>query len=71
MGQQSVATAYTSNVSLCSRKDTSKEESSVNINILISLEDLHPELPGLTMLDIFPFGYVDDKFWNISPHAVN
>ena len=38
---------------LCSRKDTSREESSVNMKILFGLKDLHVELPGLTMLDFF------------------
>ena len=49
---------------LCSRRDTSREESSVNMTIFIVLKDLHAELPGLTMLDFF--GYLDDKVWNIS-----
>ena len=40
-------------MSLCSRKDTSKEESSVDMKIFIGLQDLHAELPGLTMLDFF------------------
>ena len=51
MWQQGDATAYTSNISLCSRKDTSREESSVNMKIFIDLRDLHVEPPGLTMLN--------------------
>ena len=47
MWQQGDASAYTSNISLCSRKDNSKEESSVNMEIIIGLDDLHVELPGL------------------------
>ena len=47
------AVAYTSNIIVCSRKDTSKEESSVNMKIFMSLEDLFAELPSLTKLDIF------------------
>ena len=55
----STAAAYTSNISLCSGKDTSKEESSVNMKIFIVLKDLHAELLGLTMLGFFD--YLDDK----------
>ena len=51
MWQQGAAAAYASNISLCSRKDTSSKESSVNMNIFIGLKDLHAELPSLTMLD--------------------
>ena len=51
MWQQGAAAAYTSNISLCSRKDTSREESSVNMKIFIDIKDLHAELAGLTMLD--------------------
>ena len=43
----------TSNISLRSRKETSTEESSVNMKIFIGLEDLHAELPGLTMMYFF------------------
>ena len=63
MWQQGAAAAYTSNVSLCSRKDDSSEESSANMKIFIGLKDLHAKLQGLTMLD-FPFGYLDDKLWS-------
>ena len=52
MWQQGAAAGYTSNI-LCSRTDTSREESSVNMKIFIGLEYLHAELPGLTMLDFF------------------
>ena len=48
--QQGIAAAYTSSISLCSRKETAKEESLVNMKIFIGLEDLHDELQGLTML---------------------
>ena len=64
--QQGDAAAYTSNTFLCSRKDASREESSVNMKIFTVLRDLHAELPGLTML--FFFSYLDDKVWNISKH---
>ena len=47
------ATAYTSNISLCFGKDTSREESSANMKIFVDLKDLHAELPSLTMLDFF------------------
>ena len=53
MWQQSAAAAYTSNISLCSRKDISREESSLNMKIFIGLKDLHAELLGLTMLNFF------------------
>ena len=46
-------------------KDPSNEESSVNIKIFIGLENLRAELPGLTILDFFPFGYLDDKVCNV------
>ena len=71
MWLQGAAAAYTSNISLCPRKDTSREESSVNKKIFIGLKDLHSELPGPTMLDFF-FRFLDNKVWNIScnPHAV-
>ena len=49
----------------CAQEDTSKAESSVNMKIFIGLKDLHAELLGLTTLDFFPFGYLDDKVWNI------
>ena len=48
MREQGAAAAYTNNISLCSRKETSKEESSVNMKIFIGLEDLHSELLGLS-----------------------
>ena len=35
------------------QKDTSREESSVNRKIFISLKDLHANLPDLTMLNFF------------------
>ena len=57
--QQGAAPAYTSIISLRSREDTSKEESSANLmKIFIGLEDLQAKLPGLTMLDFFV--YPDD-----------
>ena len=51
-------------------KDTSREESLVNMKMFIGLEDLHAELPGLTMLDFCPFGYLDDKVWSISHNHI-
>ena len=48
MWLQSAAAAYTSNISSCSRKDTSREQSLVNMNIFVGLKDLHAEVPGLT-----------------------
>ena len=54
MWQEGAAAAYTSNNSLCSREDNSREESSVNMKIFIGLKDLHAALPGLTMLVFFP-----------------
>ena len=45
--QQGGAAAYTSNICLCSSKDTSREESSINGRYSL----VHAELPGLTMLD--------------------
>ena len=68
MRQEDAAAAYTSNISLCSRKDTSREESSVDMKIFIVLEDLHAELPGLTLLDFF--GYLNDKLWNKSKQGL-
>ena len=53
---------------LCSRKDTSREESSVNRKIFIVLKHLHAELPGLTMLDFF--GHFDNKVWNITKEGL-
>ena len=69
MWQQGAAAAYTNNISLCSRKDTSREESSVDMKIFIVLKDLHAELPGLTMLDFS--GYLNDKIWNIQNKVWN
>ena len=54
----SCAAAYTSNIFLCSRKDSLREESSVNMKIFIVFKDLHAELPGLTMPDVF--GHLND-----------
>ena len=56
---------------LCSRKDTSREESSV--------KDIHwfqrspYRTSGPNHAGFFPFGYLDDKVWNMScnPNAVN
>ena len=54
MWQQGAASVYRSNISLCSRKDTLKEESLlVNMKTFIGLEDLHAKLPDLIMLDFF------------------
>ena len=53
MWQQGAVAVYTSNISFCSRKDTSKENPLVNIEIFIGLKDLYAELPGLSMLDFF------------------
>ena len=53
MWQHGAAVAYTSNIPLCSRKDISREVSSVNMKIFIGIEELHAELLGLTMLDFF------------------
>ena len=62
-GQPAVAAAHASKITSYSRKDTSREELSVNMKIFIVLKDLHAEIPDLTMLDFF--GYLDDKVWNI------
>ena len=51
MWEQDPAAAYKSNISLCSLKDPSKEESSVNVKIFIGLKELQAELLGLSMLE--------------------
>ena len=38
------------------------------MKIFIVVNDLHAELPGLSMLDLF--GYLNDKVWNISKYDV-
>ena len=53
MWQQGAAAGLHNNIALRSRKDTLREESSVNMKIIIGLRDLHAELPSLTMLDLF------------------
>ena len=50
-----------------------EKDSSVYMKIFIRLNDLQADLPGVIIQDFFPFGYVDDKVWNVSsnPHAVS
>ena len=40
------------------------------MKIFIVLNDLHAELPCLTMMDFFPICYLDDKVWNIPTQGV-
>ena len=63
MWQQGAAAAFTSNISSCSREDTSRAESSVNMKLFIGLKNIRAELPSLTMLDSFRLpSYLDLLF---------